>query len=169
MADVNSQFQELIRHVPIPYPWETNEFVRATAAFRNRPITLQQVDAADLAGDGCGSGLWVACDTHDLILFAAETEWHADHIIAHEIAHMLLQHDIDSGGDATQVLDCSPLRALMPSLSTDAIRSVLGRSNYSEAREHDAETFADLVMVEATLPRRKPSLLRSTFFRGRHR
>jgi hypothetical protein len=170
MSGMAARFQELIRQVPIPAPWDTLEFVRTVADYRGRPIILSQIDAATLAGTGCGtgSGLWIAREHDDLILYGADTEWHADHIIAHELAHMLLGHGEDAVGDTVGLEDV-PLQTLMPSLSMDAIKSVLGRSDYTLDRERDAETFADLVMVEATLPRRRPSAFRSTFFTARHR
>ncbi|WP_280385886.1 hypothetical protein [Nocardia wallacei] len=99
-------------------------------------------------------------------MVGADTEWHADHILAHEIGHMLLGHGSTTPGGDTDDL---PLQALMPALDPASIRSVLRRQDYGTARERDAETFAGLVMVEATLPRRMPSRIRSTFFLGRHR
>jgi hypothetical protein len=169
MADMAARFHELIRHVQIPYPWDTAEFVRNVAEFRGRAITLQQIDAAVLAGTGCGtgSGLWIARENDDLIFYGADTDWHAEHIICHEIGHMLLGHgEIVGAGTEPEEL---PLQSLLPSLSADSIKSVLRRSDYGTDRERDAESFADLVMVEATLPRRAPSLFRSTFIRARHR
>lgn len=170
MADIAVRFQELIQEVPIPYPWDPAEFVRAVSEYRGREIILRQIDAAALAGTGCGtgSGLWIARENDDLILFGADTEWHADHVVLHEIGHMLLGHGDEVSGDQVG-LDDVPLQTLMPSLSLDSIKSVLGRTDYSLDRERDAETFADLVMVEATLPRRRPSAFRNTFFRARHR
>ncbi|WP_280343783.1 hypothetical protein [Nocardia neocaledoniensis] len=111
--------------------------------------------------------MWLELDDSDVIMYGADTEWHADHIIAHEIGHMLLGHGSTEGEPGP--VDDLPLNELMPSLSPDAIRNVLRRQDYDSARERDAETFADMVMVEATLPQRKPSRFRSTFFRARHR
>lgn len=181
MTDIVARFQDLIRTIPIPAPWDRAAFVRSVAEYRGRDIHVRRVDAAALAGTGCGdpttggkrtvstgSGVWIARESDDLILFAADTEWHADQVVLHEIGHMLLGHGEDVSGDQVG-LSAEPLQALMPSLSMDSIRSVLGRSDYSHDRERDAETFADLAMVEATLPRRSPSAFRSTFFRARHR
>ncbi|MEV4240539.1 hypothetical protein AB0J47_35775, partial [Nocardia sp. NPDC049737] len=113
------------------------------------------------------SGLWIARESDDVIMYGADSEWHADHIIAHEIGHMLLGHGTASGPGAA-VADLS-LRELMPSLSLETIRSVLRRQDYGSERERTAETFADLLLVEAMLPKRSASRFRSTFFRNRHR
>ncbi|MGW4736634.1 hypothetical protein [Nocardia xishanensis] len=140
------------------------------AEYRGRAIQLCPIDPEALAGTGCGtgSGLWIAREHDDVIMYGGETPWHNDQIIAHEIGHMLLGHGLDNADNADDAADL-PLHELMPSLSADAIRSVLRRDDYGSDREHDAEAFADLLMVHAMLPRRRASRLRSTFFRTRHR
>ncbi|WP_280404860.1 hypothetical protein [Nocardia brasiliensis] len=168
MTELATRFTELSRLVPIPYPWDTQEYVARVAEYRGRPITLCPIEPGSLSGTGCGtgSGLWIAREHDDVIMYGAETDWHADHIIAHELGHMLLEH-VAAADEPAGAPDDLPLSTLMPSLSAAAIRSVLRRQDYSTDRERDAETFADMVMVEATLPKRTPSSFRSTFFTGR--
>ncbi len=103
-----------------------------------------------------------------MIMYGADTEWHADHIIAHEIGHMLLGHGAIEGSPGGSAADL-PLRELMPSLSLETIRNVLRRKDYGGERERAGETFADLLLVEAMLPKRSASRSRSTFFPNRHR
>ncbi|BDT92516.1 MULTISPECIES: hypothetical protein [Nocardia] len=170
MEDLAARFEELGRLVQIPHPWDMTEYIERVAAYRGRSITLCPIDVGALAGNGCGtgSGLWIAREDDDVIMYGADTEWHADHIIAHEIGHMLLGHGETSSGPAGPATDL-PLRELMPSLSLETIHSVLGRQDYGSERERAAETFADLLLVEAMLPKRSASRFRSTFFRNRHR
>ncbi|WP_062993927.1 hypothetical protein [Nocardia anaemiae] len=167
MEDLAARFEDLGRLVPIPYPWDITEYIARVAQYRGRPITLCPIDVGALSGNGCGtgSGLWIAREGDDVIMYGADTEWHADHIIAHEIGHMLLGHGGTAGAAAADL----PLRELMPSLSLETIRSVLRREDYGSERERAAETFADLLLVEAMLPKRSASRFRSTFFRNRHR
>ncbi|WP_063020708.1 hypothetical protein [Nocardia niwae] len=168
MEDLAARFEELGRLVPIPHPWDMTEYLARVAEYRRRPITLCPIEVGALSGNGCGtgSGLWIAREGDEVIMYGADTEWHADHIIAHEIGHMLLGHGESAGGAAADDL---PLRELMPSLSLETIRSVLRRQDYGSERERAAETFADLLLVEAMLPKRSASRFRSTFFRNRHR
>ena len=170
MDDLTARFEELARLVPIPYPWDTTEYVARVAEYRGRTITLCPIDPGSLSGTGCGtgSGLWIERAETDVIMYGADTVWHADHIIAHELGHMLLEHSTATPDTARGVEDL-PLTTLMPSLTLDSIRNVLRRQDYGNDLERAAETFADMVMVQATLPQRRPSRFRSTFFRARHR
>lgn len=170
MEDLAARFEELGRLVPIPHPWDITEYIARVAEYRRRPITLCQIGIGALLGNGCGtgSGLWIAREDDDVIMYGADTEWHADHIIAHEIGHMLLGHGGTASGPGGAAADL-PLRELMPSLTLETIRSVLRRQDYGSEREHAAESFADLLLVEAMLPKRSASRFRSTFFRTRHR
>ncbi|WP_040781909.1 hypothetical protein [Nocardia pneumoniae] len=170
MEDLAPRFEELSRLVPIPYPWDTTEYVARVAEYRGRPITMCPIDVGALSGTGCGtgSGLWIAREDDDVIMYGADTEWHADHIIAHELGHMLLGHGETASGPGDGADDLS-LRELMPSLSLETIRGVLRRQDYDSECERAAETFADLLLVEAMLPKRSASRFRSTFFRNRHR
>ncbi|MBH0775759.1 zinc metalloprotease [Nocardia bovistercoris] len=175
MAGLDTRFRELSRDLPVPHPWNLRAYLDAVAEFRGRAITLQPVDTSALAGAGCGtgSGLWIAKQDSDVIVYGADaTEWHAEHIVAHELGHMLLGHGPDPTADDAPTRAASALDVvseLLPSISPESIRHVLGRTDYGSARERDAETFADLVMLQAVRPQRRESLLHRTLFRDRRR
>ncbi|MET7769735.1 hypothetical protein [Nocardia sp. NPDC005366] len=172
MAGIDARFRELSRNIPIPRPWNLTAYVGAVAEFRGRAITVHPVDTTVLAGAGCGtgSGLWIAKRDADVIVYGADTtEWHAEHIVAHELGHMLLGHGPDraAGDNAPSTPHTlAAVAELLPSISPESIRHVLGRTDYGSIRERDAETFADLVMLRAMRPRRD-SMLHTTFFRDR--
>ncbi|WP_194815179.1 hypothetical protein [Nocardia sp. XZ_19_385] len=169
MAGLDDRFREVSRDVPIPHPWNLHIYLDAVAEYRGREITLHPVDTAVLAGSGCGtgSGLWIAKRDSDVIVYGADTtQWHAEHIIAHELGHMLLGHGPESA-EPEAPHSIAAISELLPSISAESITHVLGRTDYGTARERDAESFADLVMLEALRPPRRESLLHRTFFRGR--
>jgi predicted Zn-dependent protease len=145
------------------------------AAYRGRSISLLPIDTALLAGTGCGtgSGLWIAKQDSDVIAYGADTtEWHAEHIIMHELGHMLLGHgpeQSESGEAPTSAPTVAAVADLLPSISPESIAHVLGRTDYGTRRERDAETFADMVMLHAMRPPSRDSLLHRTFFRDRRR
>ncbi|MFQ6391881.1 hypothetical protein ACLMAJ_00360 [Nocardia sp. KC 131] len=168
---MDSRFRELSRTVPIPHPWDLSTYLQVVAAHRGRTITLLPVDTAILAGSGCGtgSGLWIAKHDSDVIAYGADTtDWHAEHIIVHELGHMLLGHGAESARtEHPEAHAYAAITDLLPSISPESIAHVLGRSDYESTRERDAETFADLVMLQAMRPQRRESLLHKTFFRDR--
>jgi hypothetical protein len=130
-------------------------YLASVAAHRGRSISLHPVPARVLAETGCrGSGLWVARKHDDIIVYDADaSERDADHIILHEVGHMLFGHGKDEAEPATPMT--LTLTALLPSLSPVTIRHILGRSDFGTEREQEAEVFADMTMVYATLPQRK--------------
>ena len=130
-----------LRDLPLPVPFDVHELCARVAARRGRPIRLLPV--AGLTGV---CGLWIATDTTDLICYERDTTRpHQDHIILHELSHVLCDHHPLSvpggGGHAT---------ALFPDLDPAMVRAVLGRAGYSSDEEREAETLASLIRQRAT-------------------
>jgi len=85
--------------------------------------------------------MWVATGTADYIFYQQETTAvHQNHIIMHEIGHIMAGHCGSelSGGEA--------LTEVMPSLSPAVIRRTLQRTGYEEEQEREAELFATVAM-----------------------
>jgi hypothetical protein len=70
---------------------------------------------------------------------ADTTPLHQRHIVLHEVGHLLCGH---RGGST---LSPATERSLMPHLSGELVRRVLGRDGYTEPQEREAELFATLV------------------------
>ncbi|WP_174184566.1 hypothetical protein [Nocardia barduliensis] len=172
---IQARFRSLTRDLPIPHPWDLRTYLDDVAEYRGRSISLLPIDTALLAGTGCGtgSGLWIAKQDSDVIVYGADTtEWHAEHIIMHELGHMLLGHgpeQTEPGDPLVSTPTVAAVADLLPSISPESIAHVLGRTDYGTLRERDAETFADMVMLHAMRPPRRDSLLHRTFFRDRRR
>ncbi|HEX6342479.1 hypothetical protein [Umezawaea sp.] len=89
-------------------------------------------------------GMWVATDTMDLILYEqATTPPHQDHIILHELSHLLCDHFRDTLPEADH------MRSLMPDLDPAMVRRVLERTGYSAEEEREAELLATLIAHRA--------------------
>ncbi|MEV4442516.1 toxin [Streptomyces sp. NPDC049577] len=113
------------------------------SADRRRPIQL--VELAMGAESPCG--MWLATDEADIIVVEANTSrLHRDHIIAHELAHMLCGHRDSAGPDPTGFAH------LLPSLDPQRVREILGRTSYSNREEQEAETVASLILERVTRP-----------------
>ena len=129
-----------LRDLPLPAPFDVHELCARVAARRGRPIRLLPV--AGLTGV---CGLWIATDTTDLICYERDTTRpHQDHIILHELSHVLCDHYPVTlpGEDRTS--------ALFPDLDPAMVRAVLGRAGYAAEEEREAETLASLIRQRAT-------------------
>ncbi|MFI9388145.1 hypothetical protein [Kutzneria sp. NPDC052558] len=137
--------RELAESVPVPAPFRTDTFVAAVAEHRGRPIELMPA----AAGAGAPCGLLMTTDRADYILYPADTtELHQQHILLHEVAHLLCGHT--GSGE----IDAAATKALMPNLSPELVRRVLGRTVYTRDEEQEAELLASLIAQRvARLPR----------------
>ncbi|MFF4187192.1 hypothetical protein ACFYZ9_28770 [Streptomyces sp. NPDC001691] len=79
-------------------------------------------------------GMWVATKSRHIVFFDPRTTLaHQDHIIAHEFAHMLRNH---KGGAS---IGGETVGGLLPDLDPELIQMVLGRTQYDEKDEMEAE------------------------------
>ncbi|MGA8116927.1 MAG: hypothetical protein WCA46_25105 [Actinocatenispora sp.] len=125
--------------LPIPEPFSVTAFAHALAAPRGRPIELVPVAGWHTAP----SGMLVSTDQVDYVLYAADTtELHQQHIVLHELGHLLCGH-------VHQSTVADAVAALLPDLSTDLIRRVLGRATYDRAEEREAEMMAAVILRRA--------------------
>ncbi|GIG92146.1 UBA domain-containing protein [Plantactinospora endophytica] len=104
---------------------------------RNRPIRLLPMPLHEARP----CGIWLALPDADLIVYEANTtRMHQDHIVAHELAHVVCGHSV--------LGDDRPFdpRQLFPDLDPGLVRTLLGRSHYSDAQEREAEVLASLLL-----------------------
>ncbi|WP_410630937.1 hypothetical protein [Amycolatopsis sp. cmx-4-83] len=108
---------------------------------RGKPIRLLAVPM-EVPGP---FGLWIKTTAADVILYQSTgtTRFHQEHIIAHELGHLLADHPSDEGDDEMW-------RQLLPDIPPAVIRSALRRrTTYANEYEHEAEALAT-VLLEAT-------------------
>lgn len=158
----DSDMLAMARALPIPVPWDRNEFIANMARQRGRPITLIPHNTAVPFGSMCG--LWLARTDDDVIVYHADTSgYHIDHIVRHEVAHMVLGHCRTEDLDTTAAQHVC--RDLLPDLNPTKVVSVLGRQNYDSPQEHAAEKLACMIMIAAGEAAERTSMFRSVFFR----
>jgi hypothetical protein len=127
--------------VPIPNPFDLGDFCKGIAKLRGRRLQLQAMPGLSSTAP---CGLWISIPAADYILFDPNTSrLHAEHIVLHELGHMLCDHSI-----AIDV-ENSTLSRLMPDLDTKTIARVLGRVSYTTAQEQEAEMLASLIRARA--------------------
>ena len=145
--DLRRRCELRLRDLQLPLPFDVSAFCDRVATQRGRPILLRSI--ASRAGPW---GLWVATASSDVIFFEADTSpLHQQHIILHELSHMLCDHT------PLPVTDPATLQMLLPDLGPETIRHVLSRVAYSAEEEREAEILASLVLqrvARGSAPRR---------------
>ncbi|WP_253195638.1 hypothetical protein [Streptomyces sp. JHA26] len=117
------------------------ELCRRLGEYRDRPISLVPFPLP-VPGP---FGLWVATGTADYIFYQQETSpSHQDHIILHEISHILADHP---GGEA----EGGVWQAAVPDIHQDVITRMLRRSGYGEESEREAELVATIILEWASV------------------
>ena len=130
----------LLAAVPVPRPWSMNAWVDRLETWRGREIDLVPVEYRP----GRPSGAWQARPDYDLIAYVEHTSaLHQDHIIAHELAHMLCAHT------GTCQMSESEAAQLAPDLAPQALSHLLTRVT-AGTDEYEAELIAVLLMSAAT-------------------
>jgi hypothetical protein len=125
----------LLRDLPVPVPFDVRALCEQVADQRGRPIRL--IPMARLTGV---CGLWIATDTTDLIFYEQQTTApHQEHIILHELSHLLCQHTPAPVPLAEQA------QPLLPDLDPEIVHRILARAGYSTAEEREAELLASMI------------------------
>lgn len=114
---------------------------------RQRPLRIHEVPA--LTNDSNAlCGLWLATDTEDIILHASsDSALHREQFILHELAHILLKHDIidESTGYVTD--------SVLSDFEDATVVKALARDGMNGKYELQAEHLADILAAHI---RRRP-------------
>jgi len=130
-----------LAQITVPDPFTLETFCQAVAEHRDRPVRLHSIA---LAAPAQPFALWVGTDDADhIVVDAAATGWHRDHLACHEIGHMLFDHTTD------QAVTDQAAALLLPDLDPAMIRKVLGRHAYGTQQEREAEMTATVVLERA--------------------
>ncbi|MGQ0576630.1 MAG: ImmA/IrrE family metallo-endopeptidase [Pseudonocardia sp.] len=86
--------------------------------------------------------MWISTADRDLIGYARNTSaYHQDHIIAHELAHLICGHAgiVDAQGSAAELL--------FPDLHPGLLRRLLHRASCTDGQEEEAEIMAGILVA----------------------
>jgi hypothetical protein len=121
-------------------PFSVDALCRVISAQRGRPLHVHPLNVPPSAGlNACG--MWIATDVADHVFVEHRTSrFHQEHIILHEIGHMLCDH-------VTEDLPSALTDALRAGeVDTGLARQVLARTSYTTGQEQDAELVASLIL-----------------------
>jgi hypothetical protein len=130
---VRAVTKKLIAQLPdLPQPWDVEMLCRALERTRGRPLTLHPVDLPALP-----FGMWYDDGAVDHIFYrSSATGYYRDHIILHEICHMLAGH-----GRARRDL------ATEPGSANPVVGGPRAKRNAcSNTEEELAEAFSSMVL-----------------------
>jgi hypothetical protein len=143
----------MLRDLDIKPPLDVAELCRRVGEQRGRPVNLVS-HPIPVPGP---FGVWITAETADYILYQRETtKPHQDHIILHELGHLLAGHRSDEDDDALIAelypdVEPDALREQYPDLAPDAVRRALRRTSYDSEQEREAETVATIILEWASV------------------
>ncbi|HEY0002757.1 MAG TPA: hypothetical protein VGB74_20050 [Actinoplanes sp.] len=146
MADrtIRRRCERVLADLDLPDAIDVRHLCAVLAERQGRPIHL----LAEHLPAGSPCGLAVRTERFDAIFYEADTSrLHQEHIIRHELGHLICGHL------TAPVLDAQASRLLLPDLDPSLVRAVLGRTNYSEVEEQEAELIASLLLRRSVLAR----------------
>nr|WP_202516026.1 MULTISPECIES: regulator component [unclassified Streptomyces] len=114
---------------------------------RGRPLVLRELP--EQAADTGACGLWLGTDDADYVFYEARTApLHREHIILHEIGHVLCDHHrtvlgVAGGGDL-------PAGRLLTDPQPQLVRRLMARTSYTTTEEQEAEMIASLIQSAGT-------------------
>ena len=136
LHELRRRCDRMLSELDLPSPFDPAVFCARLSDVRGRRIHLEPTRAAI---GPCGA--WLATDRADYIFYEEATSpAHQDHIIRHELGHLLSAHE------PTSPLDEALARALAPDLDPAVVRRFRGRTTYSTEEEWEAEALAWLIL-----------------------
>jgi hypothetical protein len=161
LRSVQRRCEARLRTVGIPEPFDLDRFADEVSRRRRRRLTLlpKQTSLGPC-------GVWLALPDADYVFYEPHTsDLHREHIVLHELGHLVHEHE------PTEGIDAEVLAELFPTLDGSVVRRVLARTSYTTVEEQEAEMFASLVrgIVDGRMLRRTPTGQREDPVLGRLR
>lgn len=130
----------IVATLPVPAPWDLQVFLQALGEQRDRPILLHPI--AGSRTTDTPTGLWLPTFEADHIFYEHQTSKpHQDHIVCHEVGHMVLRHQPDPANPGHYLR-----RKVFQHLDTELVDLVRARTSYQLVEEQEAETVATLIL-----------------------
>ncbi|WP_394216280.1 hypothetical protein [Brachybacterium vulturis] len=120
--------------ITLPESFTLDDIVSAIE--QRRDTTIKIIEFPEIKPEDGLFGIWLNTKFGDYVLHApAPSELHRQQIILHELAHMILGHDLAVGHSSAS--------KLFPDLPENAVIRTLARGHDDSQLERDAESLAD--------------------------
>jgi hypothetical protein len=137
LRNLRQRCETLLRDLDVPEPFALDSLCAMLGERRGRPLVLDVLPEPTSQDAPCG--VWLALESEDVILVEPTTSpLHREHIVLHEIGHLLCDH-------ATSAPLTYMQRRLFPDLDPAMVARVLGRTSYTDPQEQEAEMIASLI------------------------
>lgn len=121
--------ENILGHLDLTRPFSLDALCNRIAEQRGRPIRLHPLPREAAESGVCG--LWVGTASIDYVFYEAQTTpLHREHIVLHELGHILFGHHSLDGEEAD-----------------GGAPTVLGRTNYTTRQEQEAEMLASMIRI----------------------
>ncbi|MER5889530.1 hypothetical protein ABT160_37380 [Streptomyces sp. NPDC001941] len=156
-ARTHERVRAFLDDLDLPPASNIRDLVPVIEEFTGRSIQLVPADLGDLPGMSetehlCG--LWYATATTSNIFYdRTASRAHADGIIAHEFGHILRRHHKVDDGLLSGV---GTLGGILPDMTPDLIKMLVGRTRYADPDEAEAETVGSLLLAHVNSGRTAP-------------
>ena len=145
-----------LRGIDVPDPFDLDLFCAGLAVSRGRPLHRRPLPslASPRPVPGAPCGLWLGLPGADYVFFDPGTSpLHAEHIVLHEIAHILCGHTAGPTGSAALAqlfpdLDPALVSQALASralVSRALVSRALGRAGHTTEQEREAEMLASMI------------------------
>jgi hypothetical protein len=142
MNKIRRRCRARLRQLTLPDPFDLAELCQMVSVRRGRPLHVRGIPGP--AGRPRPCGIWIATAAADWVFVEQGTSpLHRQHIVLHELAHLLCDHS------SAELPENSMVSGLFPDLSPAMVTSVLSRASYASDYEREAETLASLIMARA--------------------
>lgn len=130
--------ERLIEDMDIPHHATVEDFCALLADKRGRALYLHPMPHRPVAAIACG--VWIGTANADHIFFEDNTSrFHRDHIILHEVGHILCDHRL-TGSSSDDLVSL-----LVARFDQTLVERTLTRAGYTEEQEQVAEMVATLL------------------------
>jgi hypothetical protein len=136
MANAGRQTQATVSSLGLALPEVFSLDDIVSAIEQDRDTTIKIVEFPEISPEDGLFGIWLNTKFGDYVLHApAPSDLHRQQIILHELAHMILGHDLAAGQSSAS--------KLFPDLPEAAVVRTLARGHDDNQLERDAESLAD--------------------------
>jgi hypothetical protein len=149
--DINlrKRCEAIMGNIELPRPFSVDALCRRLTDQRGRRLHLHLLPREVAVSGICG--VWLATASDDHVFYEGQTSpVHQEHIVLHEIGHILFEHNTMAEGMVDSV------QTLLPDLDPARFQGLFARTDYTTRQEQEAEMFASLIRLRVDQPHDDP-------------